>query len=92
MEANDVEESSSILKKFDLEDALLVNLDNLDTIVQEMTKTFKEDDFTKIVLSGKQQSIVALRLKLYSQNIPAKYIGTKVYWGWKDDPNGKLKR
>ena len=25
---------------------------NLDTIAQEITKTFKEDDFTKIVLSG----------------------------------------
>ena len=92
MEANDVKESSIILKKFDLEDALLVTLDNLDTIGLEMAKIFREDDFTKIVLSGKQQSIVALRTKLYSQNIPAKFIGTKVYWGWKDDPNGKLKR
>lgn len=91
MEANDTNESSAILKKFDLEDALLVSLDQLDLISQEMTKIFKDDGFTRIVLSGKQQSIVALRNKLYSQNIPAAAIGTKVYWGWKDDPNGKLK-
>lgn len=92
MEATDTDESSSILKKFDLEEALLVSLGQLDLISQEMSKLFTEDPTVKIVLSGKQQSIVALREKLYSLNIPNSAIGTKVYWGWKDDPNGKLKK
>lgn len=91
MEANDTDESSAILKKFDLEDALLVSINQLDLIAQEISKNFKDDGLTRIILSGKQQSIVALRNKLYSLNIPAASIGTKVYWGWKDDPNGKLK-
>lgn len=92
MEANDTDESSSILKKFDLEDALLVSLGQLDLIGEQISKLFAEDNSIRIVLSGKQQSIVALREKLYSLNIPAAAIGTKVYWGWKDDPNGKLKK
>lgn len=92
MEANDTDESSSILKKFDLEDALLVSLGQFDLIGEQISKLFAEDNSIRIVLSGKQQSIVALREKLYSLNIPAAAIGTKVYWGWKDDPNGKLKK
>lgn len=92
MEAGDTDESSSILKRFDLEDALLVSLGQLDLIAGQMSKLFEEDNSIKIVLSGKQQSIVALREKLYSLNIPKASIGTKVYWGWKDDPNGKLKK
>ena len=92
MEANDLNESSSILKKFNLEDALLVSRDQLEVLSLEIAKVFKDDGLTKIVLSGKQQSIVSLRTKLYALNIPAASIGTKVYWGWKDDPNGKLKR
>ena len=91
MEANDLHESSSILKKFELEDALLVPRDQLDTLSLEIAKVFKDDGLTKIILSGKQQSIVSLRTKLYALNIPSAIIGTKVYWGWKDDPNGKLK-
>lgn len=92
LEASDTNESSSVLKRFDLGEALLVSLSQLDLISKEMAKLFSEDKSIKIVLSGKQQSIVALREKLYSQNIPAASIGTKVYWGWKDDPNGKLKK
>lgn len=92
MEANDTDESSSILKKFDLEDALLVSLGQFDLIGEQISKLFAEDNSIRIVLSGKQQSIVALREKLYSLNIPAAAISTKVYWGWKDDPNGKLKK
>jgi NADPH-dependent ferric siderophore reductase len=92
MEATDTDESSSILKRFDLEEALLVSQGQLDLISQEMSKLFVEDSSIRIVLSGKQQSIVALREKLYSLNIPSTAIGTKVYWGWKDDPNGKLKK
>lgn len=92
MEAVDTEESSSILKRFDLEDALLVSVGQLDLISQQMAKLYAEDNTQRIVLSGKQQSIVALREKLYSHNIPKDSIGTKVYWGWKDDPNGKLKK
>lgn len=92
LEANDTDESSSILKRFGLEEALLVSVGQLDLIGQEISKLYLEDNSKRIVLSGKQQSIVALREKLYSKNIPAASIGTKVYWGWKDDPNGKLKK
>ncbi|MEA9356089.1 siderophore-interacting protein [Bacteriovorax sp. PP10] len=92
MEAGNTDESSAILKRFDLEEALLVSLGQLDLIAEQMSKIFAEDNSIKIVLSGKQQSIVALREKLYSLNIPKAAIGTKVYWGWKDDPNGKLKK
>lgn len=92
MEAQDPAESSTILKRFDLEDALCVSLDKLDLLGPEIRRIYTDDTFTKIVLSGKQQSIVALRLQLYSLNIPASAISTKVYWGWKDDPNGKLKK
>lgn len=92
MEATDTDESSSILKRFDLEDALLVSLNQLDLIAQEISKIYLENSLSQIVLSGKQQSIVSLRSKLYALNIPSDAIGTKVYWGWKDDPNGKLKK
>lgn len=92
MEASETDESSVILKKFDLEDALCVSLNQLDLIAQEITKIYSSNNLTRIVLSGKQQSIVALREKLYALNVPSTAIGTKVYWGWKDDPNGKLKK
>lgn len=91
MEANDTDESAAILKKLDLEDVLLVSVNQLDLIAKEIVHSFKDDASTKIILSGRQQSIVDVRNRLYSQNIPAASIGTKVYWGWKDDPNGKLK-
>ena len=92
MEAQDIVESSTILKKFDLGGALCVSPDKLDLLGQEIGKLYDGDTFAKIILSGKQQSIVSLRTQLYSQNIPASAISTKVYWGWKDDPNGKLKK
>lgn len=92
MESTDTDESSAILKRFDLEDALLVSLNQLDLIAQEISKIYLQDSLSKIVLSGKQQSIVALRTKLHALGVPADAIGTKVYWGWKDDPNGKLKK
>lgn len=92
MEASDTDESSAILKKFNLEEALLVSLEQLDSIAQEISKIYSLDSSVRIVLSGKQQSIVALRTKLYALNVAATAIGTKVYWGWKDDPNGKLKK
>ncbi len=92
LEANDTDESSSILKRFGLEEALVVSVGQLDLISEQISKLYQEDHSLRIVLSGKQQSIVALREKLYSKNVPAGSIGTKVYWGWKDDPNGKLKK
>lgn len=93
MEAQDTTESSAILKRFDLEEALCVSLDKLSLLIPEIDRVYNTDAaFTKIILSGKQQSIVALRAQLYSLNIPASAISTKVYWGWKDDPNGKLKK
>ncbi len=92
MEANDLEESSLILKKFELsEETLLVSTNQLKILSCRIANLFQENRSTKIILSGKQQSIVALRAKLYALNVPATSIGTKVYWGWKDDPNGKLK-
>lgn len=45
----------------------------------------------KIILSGKQQNMVKIRQALLAAGLENKDITMKVYWGWKDDPNGKLK-
>lgn len=90
-EANDIKESSFILEKFELKDSSLFKLDELDKIALEINKAFLQIPGAQIVLSGKQQSIVALREKLYAFGVPREAIMKKVYWGWKDDPNGKLK-
>lgn len=91
-ECNDVEESKLALKKFDLVDAATFGLNQMDAVASALKASFINNGETKIILSGKQQSIVALREKLYALDIPREFIDKKVYWGWKDDPNGKLKK
>lgn len=91
-EANDLNESKNILKKFELENSSLFELNQMDAAAVKLGQAFINDGETKIILSGKQQSIVALRQRLYAQDIPKEFIDKKVYWGWKDDPNGKLKK
>jgi hypothetical protein len=93
-EATDPEEASPILKKFDLEMSQLFSLNRYVEIALKITDIYKkfQTQNIQITLSGKQQSIVAIRELLYKNNIPSDIIGTKVYWGWKDDPNGKLKK
>ncbi len=91
-EANDLSESLLVLKKFELEQSTLFELNQMDAAAKALQTAFVNDGSTKIILSGKQQSIVALRQRLYAQDIPKDFIDKKVYWGWKDDPNGKLKK
>lgn len=91
-EANDLKESSLVLKRFELEQSNLFELGQMDAAARALAMAFINDGSTQIILSGKQQSIVALRERLYAQNIPKEYVDKKVYWGWKDDPNGKLKK
>ena len=91
-ECNDISESALALKKFNLSDAKTFGLNQMDNVANELKASFVHNGETKIILSGKQQSIVALRERLYAMDIPREYIDKKVYWGWKDDPNGKLKK
>ena len=91
-ESTDTQESLGVLQKMDLTQSRLVELNKLDLLAQEINGLFKDPQFTKIILSGKQQSIALLREKLYALGLPKESIGIKVYWGWKDDPNGKLKK
>jgi ferric-chelate reductase (NADPH) len=90
-EASDINESLHVLKKLNLEDSKLFGIGELEKISSEIKSIFNSNKKTQITLSGKQQSIVALRELLYAIDFPKEIIGTKVYWGWKDDPNGKLK-
>ena len=91
-EANDLNESKEILKRFELEHSPLFHLNQLEKISLEIIAQFSLNNNTKIILSGKQQSIVKLRELLYASGVPHESIDKKVYWGWKDDPNGKLKK
>ena len=90
-ESNDTHEAEMILKKFDLDQALIYSLNQYDQVSKSIAEIFKQNPGAQIVLSGKQQSIVAIREKLYSMQVPKEQISKKVYWGWKDDPNGKLR-
>ncbi len=91
-ESTDLNESKSVLEKFKLEESSLYSLSQYDVIASDLARGFKSGSTSKIVLSGKQQSIVAIRQKLYTLGIRPEDIIIKVYWGWKDDPNGKLKK
>lgn len=90
-EATDTTEAKPVLERFALGDSPLFAINQLEKVAEAMITAFRSNPETEIVLSGKQQSIVALREKLWANQIPKDVIGTKVYWGWKDDPNGKLK-
>lgn len=91
-EASDITESYAVLKRLHLEDSKLFGVGEVESISEEMKSVFNSNKKTQITLSGKQQSIVALRELLYAKDLPKETIATKVYWGWKDDPNGKLKK
>jgi ferric-chelate reductase (NADPH) len=91
-EASDINESLPVLKRLNLEDSMLFRIGELEMISSEIKSVFNPTKKNQITLSGKQQSIVALREHLYDKDLPKEIIGTKVYWGWKDDPNGKLKK
>jgi ferric-chelate reductase (NADPH) len=91
-ESDVLNESLTVLQKFDLPEASLVTLEKFDVIAEEMKALYLQEQNLKIILSGKQQSIVAVRERLYAMGIPENVISKKVYWGWKDDPNGKLKK
>jgi ferric-chelate reductase (NADPH) len=90
-ESIDTHESEMILNKFELSESLIFSLNQHGQIADSINEIFKNNSGAQIVLSGKQQSIVAIREKLYAREIPREQITKKVYWGWKDDPNGKLK-
>ncbi|MBC7428675.1 MAG: siderophore-interacting protein [Bacteriovorax sp.] len=90
-ESGIADESLLVLKHFELDDSRLYSLEQLETAANEMIKLFNQTPEARIILSGKQQSIVTLREKLYAGGIPQDKISKKVYWGHKDDPNGKLK-
>lgn len=91
-ESVDLNESRPVLEKFNLKESSLYALSQFDIIASDIARAFKNNPTSKIVLSGKQQSIVAIRQKLYTLGITPEQIIVKVYWGWKDDPNGKLKK
>lgn len=91
-EANDLSESKEILERFELGYSPLFNINQLEKISLEIASQYNLNKNTRIILSGKQQSIVKLRELLYASGIPQESIDKKVYWGWKDDPNGKLKK
>lgn len=91
-ESTDTEESKAVLEKFNLKDSALYPLSQADIIASDIARGFDMKETSKIVLSGKQQTIVAIRQKLYTLGITPEQIIVKVYWGWKDDPNGKLKK
>ncbi len=91
-ENTDLSESKPVLEKFNLHNSTLYTLSQYDIIASDIARGYKSSATSKIVLSGKQQSIVAIRQKLYTLGILPEDIIVKVYWGWKDDPNGKLKK
>lgn len=91
-ESSDINESLPVLKRLNLQDSKLFGISELEKISSEIKSIFNSNKKTQITLSGKQQSIIALRELLYTKDLPKEIIGTKVYWGWKDDPNGKLKK
>ena len=91
-EANDLSESKSVLERFELGDSPLYKLNQYEIVSKEIVELFNKNKQTRIILSGKQQSIVKVREYLYESGIPKDNIDKKVYWGWKDDPNGKLKK
>lgn len=90
-ECSDHLESQLVLNLFDLGNSPLYGINQHEKLATEISRVFKQNPDSRIILSGKQQSIVSLRDKLYLQNILPEKISKKVYWGWKDDPNGKLK-
>jgi ferric-chelate reductase (NADPH) len=87
-----IEEAQSILKTLELNGSKLSGLNQFESISKSMLEKYIVVKDARIILAGKQQSIVALREHLYSLAIPPEIISKKVYWGWKDDPNGKLKK
>jgi NADPH-dependent ferric siderophore reductase len=91
-EANSLEESRLILQRFSLTESSLYPLLSHEKVAMDLKKSFDDNREATIILSGKQQSIVAIREKLYALGVPAEKIIIKVYWGWKDDPKGKLKK
>ncbi len=91
-EANDTSESKEVLERFELGNSPLFSINQLELISKEIASLFNQNKDSRIILSGKQQSIVKLRELLYASDIPHDSIDKKVYWGWKDDPNGKLKK
>ena len=90
-EAIDTNESKIILERFELGNSLLYSVNQLEKISAEIHTQFNFNKKSRIILSGKQQSIVRLRELLYTAGIPQEAVDKKVYWGWKDDPKGKLK-
>lgn len=91
-ECRDRLESQLILNLLNLENSPLYGINQHEQLVTAITTVFDQNPGSRIILSGKQQSIVSLRDKLYHQNISPEKISKKIYWGWKDDPNGKLKK
>lgn len=90
-EATHLAESESILKSLELQNSMLTTTAFLNDISTALYNKYLEKSGPYIVLSGKQQSIVYIRKELLAKGIPAAHIYKKVYWGWKDDPMGKLK-
>lgn len=93
-ESTDFNDSNIALDKLNLKNTKHFPLDSTDIISHEILTLFKslEINNTLIILSGKQQSIVKIRDYLKNNDIPSSKISIKVYWGWKDDPNGKLSK
>lgn len=91
-ETNHLDESHEILKKLELADSKLAGVNQFDMFAKIMYEKFLVISELRIIISGKQQSIVTLREKLHALGVPPEVISKKVYWGWKDDPNGKLKK
>lgn len=90
-EATYLGESAAVLKTLELDNSTLNSTAEIVELSELIYNKYLEKNGPLIVLSGKQQSIVTIRKDLLAKGIPAAHIYKKVYWGWKDDPMGKLK-
>lgn len=93
LESTHFEESQKVIDHLKLQNVEHHNIDNIDQIKQDILTHFNSiKGPKKIILSGKQQNIVKIRTFLFENNVDPKDVIIKVYWGWKDDPNGKLSK
>lgn len=84
-------EVSEVLSRLSVKPTKIYSMDAFAEYQDDILKKCSElNENSLIILSGKQQNIVKVRDYLRLGNIPKEKVTIKVYWGWKDDPNGKL--
>lgn len=91
IESNYLSNVEEVITRLNISSTEVYPMNAFETYQSDIFKKFNElTENSLIILSGKQQNIVKVRDYLRLQNVPKEKVQVKVYWGWKDDPNGKL--